>query len=29
MKILFPEYHNPHFMTVTEYMENAVKQNGN
>jgi spore maturation protein CgeB len=28
MKILFSGYHNPHFLTVTEYMENAIKALG-
>ena len=25
MKILFSGYHNPNFLTITEYMENAIK----
>lgn len=25
MKILFSGYHNPHFMTITEYLEDAIK----
>ena len=28
MKILFSGYHNPHFMTVTEYMESAIRALG-
>jgi len=28
MKILFSGYHNPHFMTITEYMESAIKALG-
>ena len=28
MKILLSGYHNPHFLTVTEYMENAIKDLG-
>lgn len=29
MKILFSSYHNPHFFTVTEYIENAINLSGN
>ena len=28
MKILFSGYHNPNFLTVTEYIENAFKSRG-
>jgi hypothetical protein len=28
MKILFSGYHNPNFLTITEYMERAVKALG-
>lgn len=28
MRILFSSYHNPHFLTVTEYIENAIRQTG-
>jgi spore maturation protein CgeB len=28
MKILFSSYHNPHFITITEYIENAIKALG-
>jgi spore maturation protein CgeB len=28
MKILFSSYHNPRFLTVTEYIENAIRSNG-
>lgn len=28
MKILFSGYHNPHFATITEYMENAIRALG-
>jgi spore maturation protein CgeB len=28
MKILFSGYHNPHFMTITEYMEGAIRALG-
>ena len=28
MKILFSGYHNPHFLTITEYMERAIKALG-
>jgi spore maturation protein CgeB len=28
MKILFSGYHNPHFETITEYMENAIEELG-
>ncbi|MCD4780908.1 MAG: glycosyltransferase [Candidatus Omnitrophica bacterium] len=28
MKILFSSYHNPHFLTVTEYVENAILESG-
>lgn len=28
MKILFSGYHNPHFLTVTEYIENAITELG-
>jgi spore maturation protein CgeB len=28
MKILFSAYHNPHFITITEYMENGIKSLG-
>ncbi len=28
MKILFTGYHNPHFVTITEYIENAIKKLG-
>jgi spore maturation protein CgeB len=28
MKILFSGYHNPHFMTITEYMERAAEKSG-
>jgi len=28
MKVLFSGYHNPYFVTVTEYMENAIKALG-
>ncbi len=29
MRILFSSYHNPHFITITEYIEMAVKSLGN
>jgi len=28
MKVLLSGYHNPHFITITEYMENAIKALG-
>jgi spore maturation protein CgeB len=28
MKILLSSYHNPHFITITEYMENAIRRLG-
>ncbi|MCK4821562.1 hypothetical protein KA005_37695 [bacterium] len=28
MKILFSGYHNPNFITITEYMESAIKALG-
>ena len=28
MKILLSGYHNPHFLTITEYMESAIKELG-
>jgi len=28
MKILLSSYHNPHFITITEYIENAIKALG-
>jgi len=26
MKILFSSYHNPHFITITEYIERAIER---
>ena len=26
MKILFSSFHNPHFITITEYIECAIKE---